>query len=143
MGKANDALACFGQGFNCSQAVLSVFAEDFGLEREMALRVAGGFGGGMRMGEVCGAVTGAFMVIGLKYGKMRPEDDEARKQTYRIVREFADKMKAKHGSILCRELIGCDLSTKDGYTQAIEKGVFVTLCPGFVKDAVEILEAIL
>jgi C_GCAxxG_C_C family probable redox protein len=143
MDKVNDALACFGQGFNCSQAVLSAFAKDFGLEREMALRVAGGFGGGMRMGEVCGAVTGAFMVIGLKYGKMRPEDDEARKQTYRIIREFADKMKAKHGSILCRELIGCDLSTKDGYTQAIEKGVFVTLCPGFVIDAVEILEAIL
>jgi C_GCAxxG_C_C family probable redox protein len=143
MGRVNDAQACFRQGFNCSQAVLSAFAEDFGLEREMALRVAGGFGCGMRMGEVCGAVTGAFMVIGLKYGKMRPEDDEARERTYGLVLEFADKMKAKHGSILCRELIGCDLSTKDGYTQAIEKGVFVTLCPGFVKDAVEILEEIL
>lgn len=143
MSRTHTALETFGAGFNCSQAVLTAFAEDFGLNREMALRVAGGFGGGMRLGETCGAVTGAFMVIGLKYGKTRPEDNAAREKTYALVKEFAVRFKARRDSIVCRELIGCDLSTEEGYACAKEKRVFQELCPQFVRDAVQILEEIL
>ena len=96
-----------------------------------------------RMGETCGAVTGAFMTIGLKYGKIKAEDEGARDKTYELVSEFAARFKDRHGSIVCRELLGYDLSNPDGLTTAREKGVFDTLCPKFVRDATEILEEIL
>ena len=115
-----------------------------GLDRERALRVSGAFGGGMaRMGDTCGAVTGAFMVIGLKYGKTRAEDDDARDKTYELAGKFVAGFKERHGSIVCRELLGCDLSNPEGLTIAQEKGLFDTLCPQFVRDATEILEDIL
>ena len=96
-----------------------------------------------RMGETCGAVTGALMAIGLKYGKTKAEDDGARDKTYELVGEFVTRFKDRHGSIVCKELLGCDLSNDDGLTTAREKGLFDTLCPQFVRDATEILEEIL
>ena len=95
-----------------------------------------------RMGEQCGAVTGALMVIGLKYGMTKAKDEGARDKTYELVREFVAKFKSRHGSIRCRELLGCDLSNDEGLTTAREKGLFDTLCPQLVRDAAEILEEI-
>jgi C_GCAxxG_C_C family probable redox protein len=124
--------------------VLSSFGEELGLDRERALRVAGAFGGGIaRMGETCGAVTGALMVIGLKYGKTKAKDEGARDKTYELVGEFVARFKDRHGSIVCKELLGCDLSNPEGLKIASEKGLFDTLCPQFVRDATEILEEIL
>jgi C_GCAxxG_C_C family probable redox protein len=144
MSKVEDAAACFEAGFSCSQAVLSAYAPQFGLDRESALKVSGAFGAGMgRMGETCGAVTGAFMVIGLKHGKTRAEDDEAKERAYRLVQEFADQFRARHGSIVCRELLGCDLSIPEQRALAQEKKLTATLCPRFVHDAAEIVEQIL
>jgi C_GCAxxG_C_C family probable redox protein len=140
--RSEKAVSCF-ENFNCAQSVIATCGPEFGLDRETALRVAGGFGGGMgRLGEVCGAVTGAFMVIGLKHGKIRPEDDEdkTKKKAYALVYEFADRFRARHGPILCRELLGCDISTPEGRAQAKEKGLFNDLCPRLVRSAVEILE---
>jgi C_GCAxxG_C_C family probable redox protein len=124
--------------------VFSSFGEEFGLDRELALKVAGAFGGGMaRMGGTCGAVTGAFMTIGLKYGKVKAEDEGAREQTYELVKEFVTRFKSRHGSIVCRELLGYDLSTAEGREEAHHKGLFDTLCPQLVRDATEIVEQIL
>jgi C_GCAxxG_C_C family probable redox protein len=124
--------------------VLSSFGEEFGLDRERALRVAGAFGGGMaRMGETCGAVTGALMVIGLKYGKIKTSDEKAREQTYELVGEFVKRFQSRHGSIVCRELLGYDLSSPDERKAAHDKGLFTTLCPQLVRDAAEILGEIL
>ncbi|UCD85357.1 MAG: C_GCAxxG_C_C family protein, partial [Deltaproteobacteria bacterium] len=81
MSKVKSAVSCFKEGFSCSQVLLSTYGTDFGLDRETALKVAGAFGGGMgRMGEVCGAVTGAFMVIGLKHGMVKGEDNKAKEK---------------------------------------------------------------
>lgn len=144
MSKSERAVSCFEEGFSCAQAVLSTFGPGLGLSREAALRVAGGFGGGMgRMGRVCGAVTGAFMVIGLRYGKTRPEDEEKREKAYNLVNQFADAFRTRNGSIVCGELLGCDISTPEGRGLAREKGVFATLCPELVRDAAEIIEEIL
>ncbi len=143
MDRALQAKRLFSDGFNCSQAVLTVFAEDFGLERTNALRLACGFGGGMRMGGPCGAVSGACMAIGLKYGKIRAEDNEARDRTYALVKELAVRFRSLHGTVLCRDLIGCDISTPQGYEEAKQKGVFLDICPRLVADAVKILEEIL
>ena len=142
--RANDAVACFNCGFSCSQAIFSTYAEQLGLDKQTALRISGTFGGGMAgMGDTCGAVTGAFMAIGLKYGKTKPDDDEAKQMSYRLCWEFAAKFNARHGSIVCRELAGCDISTPEGKREFDEKRVGSTLCPKLVRDAAEILEEIL
>ena len=108
------------------------------------MKVSGAFGGGMgRMGETCGAVTGALMVIGLRYGKTRAEDEQTKEKVYTLVQEFVKRFKARNGSILCRELLGCDLSTQDGRTLAKEKQLTKTLCPKYVQDAAEIIEELL
>lgn len=138
------AVSIFKEGFNCSQAILSAYAEQLGLDRELSLKISGAFGGGMgRMGEICGAVTGAFMVIGLKYAKTRAEDEEKKEKTYRLVKEFVSRFKNRNGSIVCRELLGFDISTPEGMEQIKERNLFSLLCPKFVHDSAEILEEIL
>lgn len=96
-----------------------------------------------RMGGTCGAVTGAFMVIGLKHGKTKADDDAAREKTYELAQQFAARFRARNKSIVCRELLGYDLATEEGRESVMEKNLFATICPRFVKDAGEILEEIL
>lgn len=144
MNRSEKAVSLFKEGFNCSQAVFTTFAVDMGMERDAALKTAQAFGGGMaQMGETCGAVTGAFMVIGLKYGRTRADDDEAKRRTYALVAEFVEKFRARNGTIICRELLGCDIGTTEGNRVAKDKQLFSAVCPGFVRDAVDILEEIL
>ena len=144
MNRIEKAVLCFQQGFSCSQALLSAYSEQFGLDQETALRVAGAFGSGMgRMGETCGAVTGAFMIIGLKYGKTKASDEQTKEKAYSLVKEFTERFKLRNGSVLCRELLGCDLGTQEGMKLAKEKDLIDTLCPKFVQDASEIIEEIL
>jgi C_GCAxxG_C_C family probable redox protein len=95
------------------------------------------------MGETCGALTGAFMVIGLRHGKTKAGDDEARERTYGLVNEFTARFRARHNSIVCRELLGHDLATEEGREAVAEKNLFLTLCPAFVQSAGEILEEML
>jgi C_GCAxxG_C_C family probable redox protein len=135
------AVAIFKQGFNCSQAVCAAFAEQCGLDRQLALRVSGGFGGGIgRTGEICGALSGSIIIIGLKHSAVRGDDKAARLKTYELVREFLKKFKSRNNSLLCRELIGCDISTPEGFQRAIDEKIIPTRCPKFIRDAVEILE---
>ncbi len=144
MSEVEKAVSCFGEGFMCSQALLTAYADQFGLDRETALKVSAAFGGGMgRMGETCGAVTGAFMVIGLKYGRTTVQDTRSHEKTNRLVREFVDRFKALNGSIVCRELLGCDLSTPEGQKTFIDKKLRDTLCTKFVGDAAEIVRQLL
>ena len=91
------------------------------------------------MAETCGAVTGAMMVLGLEHGNTAP-DREAKERVYEQVREFAQRFRARNGSLLCRELLGCDISTPEGLQQAREADFVLKICPKFVRDAAEILE---
>jgi len=144
MSKEQDAAACFCDGFSCSQAILSTYGPRYGLEREQALRLAAGLGGGMgRMGRACGAVTGAFLVIGLDQGGTSAADKAAKERTYGSVREFADRFRERHGSTRCRELLECDVSDPADYARAQEEGLFKQRCPGFVQSAGELLEELL
>jgi len=95
------------------------------------------------MGGTCGAVTGAFMIIGLKYGRTRVEDEETKEKAYSLGREFADRFESRNGSVVCRELLGYDIGTPDERELAKEQKLFATLCPRFVRDAAEIIERIL
>lgn len=95
------------------------------------------------MAQTCGAVTGAFMVIGLKYGNADAHDKQAKEETYGLVREFARRFEERNGSIMCRDLLGCDISKPEGLNAAKENGVFTSVCPDMLRDATEILEEML
>lgn len=144
MSKPDCAVTCFNNGFNCSQAVFSTYCEKLGLDRETALKISCSFGGGMgRMAETCGAVTGAFMLIGLKHGKYLSDDNSSKEKTYSLVQDFTNKFKSIHGSISCRELLNCDMSTPEGAKYAKENGLWDTLCTKFVYDSAKIIEDML
>jgi C_GCAxxG_C_C family probable redox protein len=124
--------------------VLASFAPEFGLDRETALKVACGLGAGFAcLGETCGAVTGGIMVIGLRYGQTRSDDTTAKAKTYETARHFIAGFKEQHGTIICRDLIGCDISTPEGLAWARERGLFRDICTRYVREAVEILEPML
>jgi C_GCAxxG_C_C family probable redox protein len=144
MNEGEKAVACFEEGFMCSQALLSAYAGQFGVDRETALKVSAAFGGGMgRMGEICGAVTGAFMVIGLKYGRTAVQDTKSHEKTTSLVKAFAERFKSLNGSIICRELLGCDLSTEEGQKTFVGRKLRDTLCTKFVRDAATIVADLL
>jgi C_GCAxxG_C_C family probable redox protein len=144
MNPSETAVATFKQGFSCSQAVLGALAPPFGLDRDLALRVAGGFGGGMgRTAGSCGAVTGAVMVLGLGLASLDPADAKAKEATYAAVREFLRRFGERHGSTVCQELLGCDISGPEGLASARARGLFAVQCPRYVADAVAITQAIL
>jgi C_GCAxxG_C_C family probable redox protein len=140
--KVQQAVEKFEKGFNCSQAILSTYCEQYGLDEKAALKIATGFGGGMHINGTCGAVTGAFMVLGLKYGNTE-EDKQAKENTYIKVVQYAKKFSARNGTVKCHDLLDCDITTREGLEIARQKGVFSSICPGLVKDAAEILEEML
>jgi C_GCAxxG_C_C family probable redox protein len=127
----------FARGFNCAQSVFSAFAGRYGVSSELALRLASAFGAGVaRQGELCGALSGALMVIGLQYGQVRPEGKE---QLYGIAREFMDRFQVQHGSLLCRELLGHDISTPEGLQAARDANAFAKECPLLVDETAKAL----
>jgi len=142
--KARQALECFKSGYACSQAVLLAFCEELGMDRGTASKVASGFLGGMgRMGEVCGAVTGAFMVLGLETWTADFPSAEEKNKVIARIREFTETFKQRHGSILCKDLLGCVIGTAEGHKEATDKGLFVSVCRPVVQEAGEILEGML
>jgi len=140
MNKVAIASQLFQDGCACSQAILVAYGDPLGLPRKTAMRIAAGFGGGMRLGETCGAVTGAFMVLGLRHTSESCDKAEGRADVYARVVEFAKSFQRQNGSIVCRELLGCDISTPEGMKQAQERNLFKTTCVKMVEDAAVILE---
>lgn len=142
--RCEEAVKCFNEGFNCCQAVFATYSEQLGLDRESALKIGSPFGTGIaRMGDTCGAVTGGLMLIGLKKGKYLTEDDEAKEKCYRLSQEFISQFKEIYGSVLCRDILSCDLSTEKGLKFAKEHNLTKALCPCFVRDAARIVELLL
>ena len=125
---------------NCAQSVLLSHAEELNLDRTTALRMALGFGGGMAMGETCGAVTGAYMVLGMKARFEGKSVQEVKAETKAAVRRFNERFIAQHGSLQCKKLLGVDLSTPEGSAEANAKGLFDSVCSVLVGSAAEILE---
>jgi len=138
---ADMAVDRFDHGFNCAQSVLVAFAVQLELDESQMLKLASPFGGGLsRRGEVCGAVTGALMALGLAQGSDTPAGKEI---TYQLGQNFLQRFEARHGTILCRELIDCDIITPEAQQKAKSRGVFTTLCPLFVRNATEIAQTLL
>jgi len=145
MDKTKEALGYFRNKFNCSQSVLTPFGTEFHLSADECLKIATAFGGGMgRQQQTCGAVTGALMAIGLKYGK-GINDDEAKKQlTYSKTREFFEEFINIHGSTNCRELLdGLNMTDPEDHKKIMERKLFDLKCEVYVADAVKITEKLL
>ena len=141
MSKSKDAKENFTQGLNCSQAILSQYAEHYQLDVATANRLATAFGGGMgRQGNTCGALTGSYIVLGLEYGSVSPSEKANKEITYEKVQLLTKKFEEKHGACNCRDLLGCDISTNEGRRHAKEHALHKSKCPGFVEDVVEILD---
>ncbi len=143
MTRVETAVSRFAEGCNCAQAILSTYAEPLGLSREHALRLACGFGGGMRLAQTCGAVTGAFLVLGWVFGPTACPGQPAKDETYRRVEVFAKRFTDARGALNCRDLLGCDISTADGLARAKAGKLFTTVCPDLVRSAAQILEDML
>lgn len=139
MKKTEKALENF-KALNCAQSVLMSFAEDVHLEEKNALRIALGFGGGMGMGETCGAVTGAYMVLGMKAQSHGKTYQQIKDETKAAVRKFNSLFMARHGSLSCKKLLGVDISTPEGTEAARNNQLFETRCTKFVASSVELLE---
>lgn len=120
-----------------------MYGRRFGLEREFALRIGSGFAAGMRMAETCGAVTGAIMVLGLARATAGSTTARLREPVYQAVKEFSAEFERRHRTLICRDLLGCDIRTEEGMQAAKERGLYKTICPKMVQDAAEILETML
>jgi C_GCAxxG_C_C family probable redox protein len=143
MTKSEIAVENFNK-YNCAQAVSSAYVEDFGIDVKTILRIAMPFGAGMgRLGETCGAVTGAYMVIGLKCWDMDITPNEKKELTYKKVQEFAEEFKKINNTTQCKELINCILTTEEGQKKFKDENLHQNVCAKAVKNAVEILEKIL
>ncbi|MGD0786114.1 MAG: C-GCAxxG-C-C family protein [Sedimentisphaerales bacterium] len=143
MNNPEKAVEAFKGGLSCSMAVFGEYCERFGLDKKQAYKISSGFGGGMHLDQTCGAVTGAIMAIGLKYGRTRADDIDAKMKTIQKVNEFAKRFKHRHGSIGCTELIGCNISTPEGFAEAKKNDFFKQKCTKYVQSAAEILEEML
>lgn len=136
MNYVEEAVQLFEDGYMCSQAVLAVFCEEFGLSREQSFKISISFGSGMRKGEVCGACTGAIMALGLRYGENKSKSDE-------MCVKFLDSFEKENGSYICRDLLDCDIRTEEGIKYAIDNNLFKEICPKMVESAVKIAQELI
>lgn len=125
---------------NCAQSVLLSYASELNLDEMTALKISAGFGGGMAMAETCGAVTGAYMVLGMKAQSEGKTIQEIKTETKTAVKKFNELFLAKHGSLKCKKLLGVNISTPEGSVEANERNLFNTVCSQLVGSAAEILE---
>ena len=140
MSHKEKAVEYYNNNFNCSQGVFTAFATEMGMDEKLALKLATNFGGGERKGELCGAVAGALMVLGLRCGHCESEDAEGKAKAYAVSTEFMNRFMEKNGSVVCRELLGYDLTKKEDMAVIQEQNLFRTLCPKMVESAAQILD---
>lgn len=137
------AVNYFSQKLHCSQSVLASFADECGITEEQAIKLGSCFGTGMRKGEVCGAVTGALMVLGLLYGQKKAGDTDGRQRANKVDDLMMNRFKEKCGSYLCNDLLGCDVRTMEDVQYCLDNKLFTEFCPKMVAAAVEVVEGII
>jgi len=136
------ALEGFDKGIDCSQAVLAEFAEELGLDKNIALKISSAFGGGMWNGETCGCVVGALMALGLKYGQTENVDMNKKQKFLSVKSDFEKRFSQKYGSCICKKILGYDISKSDEMQKIIEENLFEKICCKTVVNACEILRDI-
>jgi len=140
--KSENAVKLFKEGYNCSQSVIGAFCDELGMDFETAMKISSSFGGGMgRLREVCGAVTGMFMVAGLKRGCSDPNDKVSKQKHYELIQMLSQRFKETNGSIICRELLGLDIKhDSPAPAERTEDYYKKRPCVELVRSAAEITE---
>lgn len=127
------SLELFQSGFFCGESVLLAVAKSQGIQSDLLPRIASGFCSGIaRTGGMCGAVSGAIMGINLVSGRNAP--DQSIEFSYTLTRKFIERFESQHGSIICRQLIGCDLATEAGQRYFMENRL-MEACLQYAADA--------
>lgn len=140
MSKEDKAKNTFNSGYNCAQSVLTPFGGQLNTDVDTVMKLSSGFGAGMgRLQETCGAITGAYMVLGLKYGKEVP-DDVSKDKVVELIQEFTHRFKNDFGVTTCRELLNCDLNTDSGQAYFEANNLHENVCTKCVSGAVRIIE---
>lgn len=141
MGYRETAQLNADNGHNCCQSVFLTFCKEFGLDSKLGLMLSGGLGAGFsRRGEVCGAVSGAILALGLHEGFYDPAEPESKTIFVKKVRAFMDEFEAKHGTIICRELLNFDISAEESYARAANEGIFAGVCRNVIGDAADMIQ---
>ncbi len=143
MDKKKIVASNFSGSLNCCQSVVGAYAEECGLDRNTAFKLGACFGGGMKKGEVCGAVSGALMVLGLKKGYFNGSDTHGKDRASLYTQLFIDRYENNLGSITCKGLLGHDVSIPSERIKGQLEGVFDEVCPKAIETAIELLEEIL
>lgn len=138
-----EAKEYFAQKYNCSQSTFAPFARHLGMDLDLAFKIATPFGGGLgHQGQVCGAVSGALMALGLAQGTA-VVDREQKHACYALAAEFQDRFKAAHGSVLCPKLLGLDIGDPEQLQQARDQNLFAEVCPNYIETAIRLMARIL
>jgi len=134
-------IEAFREDKNCSQAVLLGFADRFSIREEHALSIASGFGAGMgRLQKTCGAVSGAYMVIGLYAGAKSTNNTERKETAYALIQEFTKRFEATKGTTQCQDLVQCDLNTTEGNKMFEDQNLKETVCEKCIELSLRILD---
>ena len=138
------AVEYFESGYNCAQSVFLAYAQEFGIEQEMALKLSSSFGGGMgRLREVCGAVTSMFAIAGLKKGYTSNNNDELKAKHYELIQKLAEDFKKEHSTIICRELLDLNEKTSSPIPSKRTKEYYEERpCSKFIRTACKLLSQI-
>jgi C_GCAxxG_C_C family probable redox protein len=144
MKRSAEALKAFDSGFNCAQSILYTYGKEYFREEAFALKLASGFGAGVSYrGEMCGAVSGSLMVIGLHYGYSDPTMELEKEMNFLVAREFMAAFEKHNGSLVCNQLVKSEINTPEGLDYARQNGLFDKTCPGLIASAAEILESLM
>lgn len=138
--KQRVGIAALQTSLNCAQSVIKAFIPEMGIPEETALKIASGFGGGMRMGRTCGVITGSLMVLSMLYGYYREDDQEGKERTTQAIKQFLEDFKLHYCHCDCKELLGIDISIPGNREKASEQGLFKQHCPGLVMTAIALIE---
>ena len=141
MSKKTEAASFFREGYNCAQSVVLAFAEEMKMDEKTAAKLSSSFGGGMgRLREVCGAVSGMFLVAGMIKGYDSPDDDAAKAAHYQLIQQLAEEFKVKNKTIICRELLNLQEGPDSFIPEKRTESYYaVRPCEKFFTDAAEIL----
>ena len=139
-----NAISNFRGGLNCAQAVVTAYADAMQFDKNLALSISCGFGGGMgRLQKTCGAVTGSFMVMGIHNCGKYTDNTERKDKTYAMVKEFSKRFTSIHGTLDCRDLMHCDMNTDEGKQYVKDNNLHEVVCEKCIADAIGIISRLL
>ena len=142
--KVEKAIVTFRSGYNCAQSMVMTYAKELAFDESQVSAISVGFGGGMgRMQEKCGAVRGAFMVLGMYNSKKYADNLSRKMESYAMIQKFDDKFKSIHGATDCRSLLNCDINSEEGHHYAKENNLFEKVCEKCLADSVRLVDELI